>query len=95
MNGIELHMIGSRVLVKPERQAEYQDERTNLIVVESHAPEVIGTVVAVGDVSEVREGDVVLFTPQAGAELEFQGVPFLMLEESEILAVWHEGKEYE
>ena len=90
MNGIELHMVGSRVLVKPENQSEHQDQRSKLIVVESYAPEVIGTVVAVGDVTDVQEGDVVLFAPQAGTEMEFQGISFLILDESEILAVWHE-----
>ena len=90
MTGLELHMIGARVLVKPEKQAEHHDERSNLIVIEHYAPEVIGTVVAVGDVSDVKEGDVVLFAPEAGSEMEFRGVSFLILEESELLAVWHE-----
>lgn len=90
---IDLRMIGSRVLVRPENQAEHQNP-SGVIVVESHAPEVIGTVLSVGpDVDSVRPGDVVLFTAQAGMEVELGEPKTLMMTEDEILAVWDEDDE--
>ena len=91
---IELRMTGSRVLVKAEDQQEHTS-KNGVIVVESHAPEVIGTVISCGDVQDVHEGDVVLFAPQAGTVMELQGSRYLVLHEEEILAVWHEETEPE
>lgn len=89
---ISLQMIGSRVLVKAEDQQEHTHE-SGVIVVESHAPEVIGTVISCGECTEVKPGDVVLFAPQAGRDMELQGSKYLVLDEDEILAVWDEEKE--
>lgn len=94
MIGIEVQMVGSRVLVRAEDQKEHQN-RSGVIVVESYAPEVIGTVIATGDVTEVNPGDVVLFTPESGREMEWNGTTYLVLDESEILAVWDEAQEPE
>lgn len=88
MIDVEIQMFGARVLVKAEKQDEYT-QQSGLILVESYAPEVIGRVVAIGDdVIEVKPDDVVLFTPQAGREMEFNGVSYLILDEDEILAKW-------
>ena len=92
MTDIEITMIGSRVLVRAEDQQEHRHP-SGVIVVESYAPEVIGTVISCGDVSEVKPGDVVLFPPQAGAIMDFAGSRYLVLDEDEILAVWDEEKE--
>lgn len=86
-----LRMTGSRVLVKTEDQTEHQNA-SGVIVVESYAPEVIGTVISCGDVRDVKPGDVVLFAPQAGSLMELQGSRYLVLHEDEILAVWDEEK---
>lgn len=86
---IELRMTGSRVLVRAEDQTEHKNP-SGVIVVESYAPEVIGTVISCGDVAEVKPGDVVLFAPQAGTIMELQGSRYLVLHEDEILAVWDE-----
>lgn len=87
---VALSVRGSRVLVKTEDQKEHQNA-SGVILVESYAPEVIGRVVAVGcDVTEVQPDDVVLFTPQAGREMEFNGNSYLVLDEDEILAKWDE-----
>ena len=94
MIGVELQMIGSRVLVKAENQQEHRHP-SGVIVVESYAPEVIGTVISCGDVSDVKPGDVVLFPPQAGAVMDFAGSRYLVLDEHEILAVWDEEREQE
>lgn len=92
MIDVEIGMRGTRVLIVAESQGEYQ-QANGLILVESHAPEVIGRVVAIGDaVCDVKAEDVVLFAPQAGTEMDFQGTKYLILDESEILAVWDEEK---
>ena len=86
---VELRMTGSRVLVRTEDQTEHQNP-SGVILVESHAPEVIGTVISCGNVQEVKPGDVVLFAPQSGSVMELQGEKYLVLHEDEILAVWDE-----
>ena len=88
MIDVEIQMFGSRVLVVAENQQEHRNP-SGVIVVESYAPEVIGRVVAIGnDVREVAPDDVVLFTPQAGREMDFDGTSYLILDEDEILAKW-------
>ena len=92
MTDFTIEMIGSRVLVRAEDQKEHT-QSNGLILVEHYAPEVIGTVIACGDVQDVHPGDVVLFTPEAGTEMEWNGTKYLVMDESEILAVWDEAKE--
>lgn len=94
MTDFELRMTGSRVLVRTEHQQEHR-HASGVIVVESHTPEVLGTVISCGDVQDVKPGDVVLFAPQAGSVMELQGSKYLVLHESEILAVWNEEQEPE
>ena len=91
---IELRMTGDNVLVRTEDQQEHQAQ-SGVIVVESYAPEVIGTVISCGDVQEVKPGDVVLFTKESGTVMELQGSKYLVLHEDEILAVWNEEQEPE
>jgi co-chaperonin GroES (HSP10) len=91
---VELRMTGSRVLVRAENQQEHQHQ-TGVIVVESYAPEVIGTVISCGDVREVKPGDVVLFAPQSGTVMDVCGSRYLVLHEDEILAKWDEEQEPE
>ena len=86
---VELRMTGSRVLVRTEDQTEHKNH-SGVIVVESYAPEVIGTVISCGDVHEVEPGDVVLFAPQSGSVMELCGSRYLVLHEDEILAKWDE-----
>src|SRR5687768_16426888 len=88
---LELRITGARVLVKAEDQKEHQAP-SGVIMIESYAPEVIGTVISCGDCSEVNPGDVVLFSPASGREMELQGSKYLVLDETEILAVWDEEK---
>lgn len=88
----KLSVRGPRVLIKPEDQTE-QTRESGLIAVQSYAPDVIGTVIAIGDrVQDVNPGDVVLFAPQAGSEMEFGAQKYLVLYEDEILARWDEEK---
>lgn len=94
MNDVAIEMIGTRVLVRPEDQTEHTN-KSGVIIVEAYAPEVIGTVIACGEVTEVNPGDVVLFAPEAGREMEWGGQTYLVLDEDEILAVWDEAQEPE
>lgn len=80
-------MRGHRVLVRPEDQS-VTEHASGLVVIEDYAPSVMGRIVACGDVQGVREGDVVLFPPEAGQELEFQDRRYLVLTEDELIAVW-------
>lgn len=79
-------MRGNRVLVAPEDQSVTEHE-SGLVLVEDYAPSVMGTIVACGDVQDVREGNVVLFPPEAGTELEYQDQRYLVLTEEELIAV--------
>ena len=90
MDGLSLHVRGPRVLIRAEDQKETVTE-SGLIVQPYHAPDCIGTVMAIGDdVMDVHEGDVVLFPPEAGQVMEFGGERYLVLVEDEILARWDE-----
>ena len=94
MIDVELSVRGSRVLVKTEDQRQHTNA-SGIVIIESYAPEVIGTVVAAGEVREVKEGDVVLFAPESGREMDWSGTKYLVLDEDEILAVWDEAQEPE
>lgn len=90
MDGLSLAVRGPRVLIRAEDQRETVTE-SGLIAVSHHAPDVIGTVIAVGDdVREVRPGDVVLFTPESGQIMDYGGYRYLVLTEEELLARWDE-----
>lgn len=90
--GVELSVRGPRVLIKPEDQRDTTSE-SGLIAVKAYAPDVIGTVIAIGErVLDVKPGDVVLFTPEAGLEMDYAGQRYLILYEDEILMTWDEEK---
>lgn len=90
---VELSVRGQRVLIKAEDQRE-TTTLSGVIAVEAYAPDVIGTVIAIGDrVLDVNPGDVVLFTPDAGQEMDYAGHKYLILVEDEILARWDEEKQ--
>lgn len=92
MTDLELSVRGQRLLVQMDRQEESVTP-TGIITVESHAPGVIGTVIHCGeDVIDVKKGDVVLFAPQAGRTMAFQGTEYLVLDEDEVLAIWDSEK---
>lgn len=92
MDGLSLQVRGPRVLIRAEDQTETTTE-SGLIAVKAYAPDVIGTVIAVGgDVMDVNPGDVVLFTPASGQVMEYDGQRFLILVEDEIIARWDEEK---
>jgi len=83
---VNLTVRGHRVLVQTLDQS-MTEAADGLIVVHAYAPDVMGTIVAVGDVSEVAPGDVVIFPPSAGQVVEYQDTRYLSMTEDEILAV--------
>lgn len=92
-HGVELAVRGDRVLIRPEDQSE--TTRGSLVIVQPYAPEVIGTIVAVGDrvSEETKPGDVVLFTKESGQVLIHAEQKYLVMHEDELLAVWNEENE--
>jgi len=74
--------IGERVLVQ-------QIKEDSSIVVpdaidEGKLPQ--GEVIAVGDIDDVKPGDIVYFSDFAGQEIEYEDTNYLILKLSEILA---------
>jgi co-chaperonin GroES (HSP10) len=89
VNDVQLSVRGSRVLVRTEDQTEYTTDH-GVVVVKSYDPKTIGIVEACGhDVTEVEVGDVVLFSPVAGREVEWNGQQYLVMDEDEILMTWY------
>ena len=85
---VELAMLGDRLLVQLEIKHEHTLE-SGVIALQSYDPGVIGTVVNVGpDVVDVKTGDVVLFAPESGRTMEIDHVEYLVLDETDVLAVW-------
>lgn len=76
---------GDRVIVKAETPKIYQ--QGSIYVADQYAPDVMGIVVACGEVEEVKVDDVVIFPDTAGQRLDYEGERYIVLRESEVLAV--------
>lgn len=85
-NHPKVTMIESRVLVLPDKAADFYDEKGTLIVPDSakeSPPQ--GEVIAIGEkVEVVKVGDKVLYTKGAGARAEFNKTEYLIMREYEI-----------
>jgi chaperonin GroES len=85
-NAPKVTMIESRVLVLPDKAADFYDEKGTLIIPDSakeSPPQ--GEVIAVGDkVEVVKVGDKVLYTKGAGTRAEFNRTEYLIMREYEI-----------
>ena len=93
---VKIHPVGDRVVVKPSAKEEVT--RFGIVIPDSakEKPQE-GTVVAVGKGKaldngkrgemEVKEGDRVLFAKYGGTEFKQDGEDYLVLRESDILAV--------
>ena len=89
--------LADRVLIKPDTRSE--ETESGLIVKRAWEPEQTGTVVAVGQTtcgrcqtvipSEVKPGDYVVFSWQAGQEItvDHGAERYLLLRQSDILCV--------
>jgi chaperonin GroES len=75
--------LGTNVLVRPLEEA---GNKAGIVIVEKDKP-VKGSVVSVGElVTDVQEGDTVLFTKYSPDDIEIDGEKLLVLDESAILA---------
>jgi chaperonin GroES len=82
----KVRMIDTRVLVLPDKAADFYDEKGTLIVpdIAKESPPQ-GEVVSVGDNAEVvKVGDKVLYTKGAGTRAEFNKTEYLIMREFEI-----------
>ena len=91
MSEVKIKPLADRVLVQP--MAAESKTASGLIIPDSakEKPQ-RGTVVAMGpgtkdEKMEVKAGDVVLYGKYAGTELNVDGVDYLMMRQSDILAV--------
>lgn len=79
-------MIDTRVLVLPDKAADFYDEKGTLVVpdIAKESPPQ-GDVISIGGkVEVVKNGDKVLYTRGAGVKAEFNKVEYLILREHEI-----------
>ncbi|MBN2486373.1 MAG: co-chaperone GroES [Bacteroidales bacterium] len=91
MSEVKIKPLADRVLVKPQ---EAEERTASGIIIPDSAKEKPqkGIVVAVGSGSkdekmEVKVGDVVLYGKYAGTELSVEGKDYLMMRQSDILAI--------
>lgn len=79
-------MIDTRVLVLPDKAADFYDEKGMLVVpdIAKESPPQ-GDVISIGDkVEVVKVGNKVLYTRGAGVKAEFNKTEYLILREHEI-----------
>ena len=91
MAEINIQPLGDRVLVEP---APAEEKTSGGIIIPDTAKEKPqrGTVIAVGTGTKdnpmtVKAGDVVLYGKYAGTELSYEGKDYLIMRESDILAI--------
>jgi chaperonin GroES len=85
-NAPKVTMIETRVLILPDKAADFYDEKGTLIIPDSakeSPPQ--GEVIAIGEkVEVVKVGDKVLYTKGAGTRAEFNRTEYLIMREYEI-----------
>ncbi len=91
MSEVNIKPLADRVLIEPQ---EAEEKTASGIIIPDSAKEKPqrGTVVAVGsgtkdEKMEVKTGDTVLYGKYAGTELSYEGRDFLIMKQSDILAV--------
>lgn len=91
MSEIKIKPLADRVLIKPE---EAEDKTASGIIIPDSAKEKPqrGKVVAAGpgtkdEKMEVKVGDIVLYGKYSGTELTFDGNDYLIMKQSDILAI--------
>ncbi|MBE6299079.1 MAG: co-chaperone GroES [Bacteroidales bacterium] len=88
---MEIKPLADRVLVKP---APVQEKTVSGIIIPDSAKEkpLQGEVIATGNGTKdeemvVKQGDNVLYGKYSGTEVEFDGVKYLIMRQSDILAI--------
>ena len=91
MSEVKIKPLADRVLIKPE---EAEDKTSSGIIIPDSAKEKPqrGTVIAAGpgtkdEKMEVKVGDSVLYGKYSGTELNFDGKDYLIMKQSDILAI--------
>lgn len=91
MADVKIKPLADRVLIKP---MEAEQKTASGIIIPDTAKEKPqkGTIISVGpgtsdEKMEVKAGDVVLYGKYAGTELTIDGVDYLIMKQSDILAV--------
>ena len=91
MSEVKIKPLADRVLIRPE---EAEDKTASGIIIPDTAKEKPqrGTVVAAGpgtkdEKIEVKVGDSVLYGKYSGTELNFDGKDYLIMKQSDILAI--------
>jgi len=87
MSELKIKPLGTRVLVEPTK-AETKTASGLIIPDSAKEKPLQAKVLAIGnDVDQIKLGDTVIYGKFIGTELNFDGKNYLMLEQSEILAV--------
>ncbi len=91
MSNMNIKPLADRVLVKP-LEAETTTASGLIIPDSAKEKQQEGTVIAVGNGTKdepmtVKVGDTVIFGKYAGSELVFEGTEYLIMRESDILAI--------
>jgi chaperonin GroES len=91
MSEVKIKPLADRVLIRPE---EAEDKTASGIIIPDSAKEKPqrGTVIAAGpgtkdEKMEVKVGDSVLYGKYSGTELNFDGKDYLIMKQSDILAI--------
>jgi chaperonin GroES len=88
---MNIRPLADRVLIEPTAAEEVT--MSGIIIPDSAKEKPLkGKVLAVGNGSKddpmvLKEGDVVLYGKYAGSEIEFEGTKYLMMRQSDVLAV--------
>ena len=86
--------LGDRVLIRPE--ANPDQTASGLHLVEHRKPETAGWIVSLGrrvNPERLNPGDYVAFSWQSGQELYVDEERYLMMRETDVLAVLQDGEE--
>lgn len=88
---MKIRPLADRVLIEPTAAEEVT--MSGIIIPDSAKEKPLkGKIIAVGNGSKdepmvLKEGDVVLYGKYSGSEIEFEGVKYLMMRQSDVLAV--------
>lgn len=88
---MNIRPLGDRVLIEPTAAEEVT--MGGIIIPDSAKEKPLkGTVLAVGNGTKdeemvLKKGDAVLYGKYAGSEIEFEGVKYIMMRQSDVLAV--------
>ena len=86
---VNIEPLGARVLIKPDEGAEQTASGLYLPETAKEKPQQ-GTVEAVGSeeemLTDLKVGDTIIFPKYSGTEIKIEGVAYLLMDESDVLA---------